>query len=136
MSNIEEDIMSEEAFNELIDNFEIVNTLTEYGRKAIKQNVKKLQKRIKELEEINTANRKVIVEQCDYIQNKSIPVQKVKDLLTEIQEEYNKVQEQFDCIWNKKSKDDYDRYKLQEFSAMQQQLGFFIGKLEELLEEK
>lgn len=51
MSNIEEDIMSEEAFNELIDNFEIVNTLTEYGRKAIKQNVKKLQKRIKELEE-------------------------------------------------------------------------------------
>lgn len=79
MSNIEEDIMSEEAFNELIDNFEIVGTLTKYGRKAIKQNVKNLQKRIKELEEINTANRKVIVEQCDYIQNKSIPVQKVND---------------------------------------------------------
>ena len=87
MSNIEEDIMSEEAFNELIDNFEIVNTLTEYGRKAIKQNVKKLQKRIKELEEIDTANRKVIVEQCDYIQNKSIPVQKVKDKI----EENNKI---------------------------------------------
>ncbi len=66
----------------------------------------------------------------------SIPKQKIKDLLTEIQEEYNKVQEQFDCIWNKKSKDDYERYKLQEFSTMQQQLGFFIGKLEELLEEK
>lgn len=65
-----------------------------------------------------------------------IPKQKIKDLLTEIQEEYNEVQEQFDCIWNKKSKDDYDRYKLQEFSTMQQQLGFFIGKLEELLEEK
>lgn len=53
MSNIEEDIMSEEAFNELIDNFEIVGTLTKYGRKAIKQNVKNLQKRIKELEEEN-----------------------------------------------------------------------------------
>lgn len=38
-------------------------------------------KRIKELEEIDTANRKVIVEQCDYIQNKNIPVQKVKDLI-------------------------------------------------------
>lgn len=61
--------------------------------------------------------------------------QKVKDLLTETQKEYNKVQEQFDCIWNKKSKDDYERYKLQEFSAMQQQLGFILGKLEELLEE-
>ena len=76
-----------------------------------------------------------IQELKEVIEN-SIPKQKIKDLLTEIQEEYNKVQEQFDCIWNKKSKDDYDRYKLQEFSTMQQQLGFFIGKLEELLEDK
>ena len=46
-------------------------------------------KRIKELEEINTANRKVIVEQCDYIQNKSIPVQKVKDKIEELKKHYN-----------------------------------------------
>lgn len=135
MSNIEEDIMSEEAFNELIDNFEIVGTLTEYGRKAIKQNVKNLQKRIKELEEENK-RKDMFVEMAKEVIENSILKQKIKDLLTEIQEEYNKVQEQFDCIWNKKSKDDYDRYKLQEFSTMQQQLGFFIGKLEELLEEK
>lgn len=56
------DIISEEAFNELIDNFEVVETLTEYGRKAIKQNVKKLQKRIKELEE---ENKKYIVQLTD-----------------------------------------------------------------------
>lgn len=135
MSNIEEDIMSEEAFNELIDNFEIVGTLTEYGRKAIKQNVKNLQKRIKELEEENK-RKDMFVEMAKEVIENSILKQKIKDLLTEIQEEYNKVQEQFDCIWNKKSKDDYDRYKLQEFSTMQQQLGFFIGKLEKLLEEK
>lgn len=135
MSNIEEDIMSEEAFNELIDNFEIVGTLTEYGRKAIKQNVKNLQKRIQELEEDNK-RKDMFVEMAKEVIENSILKQKIKDLLTEIQEEYNKVQEQFDCIWNKKSKDDYDRYKLQEFSTMQQQLGFFIGKLEELLEEK
>lgn len=135
MSNIEEDIMSEEAFNELIDNFEIVGTLTEYGRKAIKQNVKNLQKRIKELEEDNK-RKDMFVEMAKEVIENSILKQKIKDLLTEIQEEYNKVQEQFDCIWNKKSKDDYDRYKLQEFSTMQQQLGFFIGKLEELLEDK
>ena len=49
-SNLEEDIMSEEAFNELIDNLEVVETLTLYGRKGIKENVKKLQKKIKELE--------------------------------------------------------------------------------------
>lgn len=95
-------------------------------------------KRIKELEEENRIfkDSNVLVNRYFKLKDNSIPVQKVKDLLTEIQEEYNEVQEQFDCIWNKKSKDDYDRYKLQEFSTMQQQLGFFIGKLEELLEEK
>ena len=137
MSNIEENIMSEEAFNELIDNFEVVETLTDYGRKAIKQNVKKLKTRIQELEKENTTLKNFTSSiYNENIEKEFIPVQKVKDVLTEIQKEYNKVQEQFDCIWNKKSKDDYDRYKLQELSAMQQQLGFFIGKLEELLEDK
>lgn len=92
-------------------------------------------KRIKELEEDNK-RKDMFVEMAKEVIENSILKQKIKDLLTEIQEEYNEVQEQFDCIWNKKSKDDYDRYKLQEFSTMQQQLGFFIGKLEELLEEK
>ena len=91
--------------------------------------------RIQELEEDNK-RKDMFVEMAKEVIENSIPKQKIKDLLTEIQEEYNKVQEQFDCIWNKKSKDDYDRYKLQEFSTMQQQLGFFIGKLEELLEDK
>ena len=85
MSNIEEeDIMSEEAFNELIDNFEIVNTLTEYGRKAIKQNVKNLQKIIKELEE---ENHKILENGLDVLRD-TIPVQKVKDKIEEINKEY------------------------------------------------
>lgn len=40
----EEEIMSEEAFNELIDNLENIEKLTPYGRKAIKYWVNKLQK--------------------------------------------------------------------------------------------
>ena len=40
----EEEIMSEEAFKELIDNLEIIEKLTPYGRKAIKYWVTKLQK--------------------------------------------------------------------------------------------
>ena len=40
----EEEIMSEEAFNELIDNLEIIEKLTPYGRKAIKYWLTKLQK--------------------------------------------------------------------------------------------
>ena len=104
-----EEIMSEEAFNELIDNFEVVETLTEYGRKAIKQNVKKLQNRIKELEnrlrDINTyilingideplktatqikvenQQQYIIQEKINLLKKKlenSIPKQKVKDLI-------------------------------------------------------
>ena len=109
------------------------------------QNIKK----IKELEEENMekdlekigiqqdteANMKEIIERYYTANEECIPKQKVKDILNEIQEEYDKVQEQFDCIWNKKSKDNYDRYKLQELSAMQQELGFILGKFEKLLEE-
>ena len=95
-----------------------------------KQKAKEMQARIKELEEDLYSANKIINEYLD-----GIPKQKVKDILNEIQEEYDKVQEQFDCIWNKKSKDNYDRYKLQELSAMQQELGFVLGKFEELLEE-
>lgn len=76
----EKDIMSEEAFNELIDNFEVVEKLTEYGRKAIKQNVKRLQKRIKELEEallkVKDKNTTLFIT-C----RNSIPKQKLKDLI-------------------------------------------------------
>lgn len=86
--------------------------------------------RIKELEEELYSANKIVEEYTD-----SIPKQKVKYITKQIQEEYDKVQEQFDCIWDKKIKDNYDRYKLQELSAMQQELGFILGKFEELLEE-
>ena len=146
MSNIEEDIMSEEAFNELIDNFEIVRTLTEYGRKAIKQNVKNLQKRIKELEEDNATLRKanniakeltkgIKIEDITQVINKSyeefmrqfIPVQKVKDILKELNQEYIKIDKSIDI--HKKSD---DRGKVD----CLQMISWLEGKLEELLEDK
>lgn len=40
--------------------------------------------RIIELQEMEQASRKVIVEQCDYIQNKSIPKSKVKEKIKEL----------------------------------------------------
>ena len=87
------------------------------------------------IEENIKADMKEIIERYYTANEECIPKQKVKDIAKQIQEEYNKVQEQFDCIWNKKSKDNYDRYKLQELSAMQQELGFILGKFEKLLEE-
>lgn len=102
---------------------------------AIENN--ELKKRIKELEAKLEFKKYGDLDEIEFEEYMShfIPKQKVKDILNEIQEEYDKVQEQFDCIWNKKSKDNYDRYKLQELSAMQQELGFILGKFEKLLEE-
>lgn len=78
--------MTEEAFNELIDNFEVVEHLTLYGRKGIKENVKKLQRRIKELEE-----KKDNWHGCFIVaMENSIPKQKVKDKLEELKKEYTK----------------------------------------------
>ena len=115
MSNIEEDIMSEEAFNELIDNFEIVGTLTEYGRKAIKQNVKNLQKRIKELEQKNELL-KYLYDDCCKCLLDTIEKQKVKDKIEELKKEYE--------------------IALEENSTKAFILKCKISALEELLEEK
>lgn len=77
--------MSEEAFNELIDNFEVVAHLTMYGRKGIKDNVKKLQARIKELEEKLEFKKWGDLDNTDFEEYMSqfIPVQKVKDKIEE-----------------------------------------------------
>ena len=83
-----EETMSEEAFNELIDNFEVVAYLTEYGRKGIKDNVKKLQARIKELEE-EKKNKADFVQKYIEVTNlylNSIPVQKIKDKIEELKQ--------------------------------------------------
>lgn len=84
-----EETMTEEAFNELIDNFEVVEHLTPYGRKGIKENVKKLQARIKELEEENKRKDMFVKMAKEVIEN-SIPKQKVKDKLEELNKEYIK----------------------------------------------
>ena len=97
-----------------------------------------MSKTLDELNEFNERCREKYMKRVEGYGNDKkdyVARQKVKDIAKQIQEEYDKVQEQFDCIWNKKSKDNYDRYKIQELSAMQQELGFILGKFEELLEE-
>lgn len=137
MSNIEDDLKAKgfiEGYKQIKNNASIIKSidkdfffeLVDFLLEEREQD----KARIKELEEDLYSANKIINEYLD-----GIPKQKVKDIAKQIQEEYDKVQEQFDCIWDKKSKDNYDRYKLQELSAIQQELGFILGKLEELLEE-
>lgn len=71
--------MTEEAFNEIIDNLEVVGYLTEYGRRGIKENVKKLQARIKDLEKENK-NKDTYIKMAKEVIENSILKQKVKDL--------------------------------------------------------
>ena len=128
--DIEQDILSEEAFNELIDNFEIVKTLTAYGRKGIKENVRKMQKRINELEEENHIQRSQIMTVYD---NGWIPKQKVKNFLDEINREYNKLDKEID----KQIKDENkDYFECKEKMAVMQTLAYCRDNLEELLKEK
>ena len=45
-------MMSEEAFNEIVDGFEYIRTLTEWGCKNIKQHIQRLQQENKHQKEI------------------------------------------------------------------------------------
>lgn len=85
--SIEEDIMSEEAFNELIDNFEVVEKITMFGRKSIKYYVKKMQaereqdkKRMQELEK-EKKRKDMFMEMAKEVVENSILKQKVKEVL-------------------------------------------------------
>ena len=66
----EDKIMSVEAFNEIIDCFEIVGSLTEYGRKSIKYHVKKLQQENKKLKEKLEASEKARKDAIELIKEK------------------------------------------------------------------
>lgn len=63
----------------------------------------------------------------------SIPKQKIKDLLTEIQEEYNKLDKEIDKQIKDKNK---DYYKCKENIAIMQTLAYCRDKFEGLLEKK
>ena len=91
VANIE-GIMSQEAFNELIDSFEVVATLTMYGRKSIKHYVKEMQaelerkdKRIQELEE-ECKRKDMFLQMSQEVIENSIPTQRVENKIEELKE--------------------------------------------------
>ena len=76
------EIMSEEAINELIDGFEIVGSLTEYGRKNIKYHFQRLQQENQQL-------KSVIKEIREYINKKLTDVNLRYGVDNEFREEYD-----------------------------------------------
>lgn len=75
--------MNQNAIKILLGNLEALSDMQDSANREIKE----LRKKVKELEEIDEANRKVIVEKCDYIQNSCIPKQKIKDKIEEFKNE-------------------------------------------------
>lgn len=68
-----------------------------------------------------------------YMEKNYIPKQKVKEILIEIQEEYNKLDKEIDKQIKDKNK---DYYKCKENIAIMQTLAYCRDKFEGLLEEK
>nr|DAK84709.1 MAG TPA: hypothetical protein [Caudoviricetes sp.] len=79
---IDKDFNSREAFNEVIDNLEIINSLTDYGKKLIKQGVIDLRiENQKYREIINEAIKKVDVLRRKYAKNITpIPCTEIEDI--------------------------------------------------------
>lgn len=69
----------------------------------------------------------------EYLKENSIPKQKVKEILIEIQEEYNKLDKEIDKQIKDKNK---DYYKCKENIAIMQTLAYCRDKFEGLLKEK
>ncbi len=88
--------------------------------------------RIKELEDENK-RKDMFVEMAKEVIENSILKQKVKEILIEIQEEYNKLDKEIDKQIKDKNK---DYYKCKENIAIMQTLAYCRDKFEGLLEEK
>jgi pyridoxal biosynthesis lyase PdxS len=54
-------IMSEEAFNEIVEGFEHIRTLTEWGSKNIKQHIQRLQQKNESLKQVLDEIEKIIL---------------------------------------------------------------------------
>ena len=138
MSNIEEwkDI---KTMHKIISFYKDLDIINDNGKckeiKAIEHILAEREqdkKRIKELEEENKIilNSKIGI---DLSYNNYIPKQKVKEILIEIQEEYNKLDKETDKQIKDKNK---DYYKCKENIAIMQTLVYCRDKFKELLEEK
>ena len=92
-------------------------------------------KRIKELEvlEDDLKDKRIVYVDTPEFEEKFIPKQKVKEILIEIQEEYNKLDKEIDKQIKDKNK---DYYKCKENIAIMQTLAYCRDKFEGLSEEK
>lgn len=94
---LEENIMSEEAFNEIVENLELIGTLTLYGRKMIKYHIKKLQeenrqyKRIKDI--ADSVTKEEIEEAIKRADREFVAKDKIREKLEGLEKQYKEALE-------------------------------------------
>lgn len=131
ISSYEETIseLEEQLFDNIPDEKEII--------------IEKLQK---ENEELKLKERRIIIGKYGELEihdvinrtlsNDYIPVQKVKDILNEINKEYIKQEEIFDKHFEKENRDMQDYYIQKEATNIMQELSWIEGKLQELIDRR
>lgn len=113
----EDKIMSAEAFNELIDGFEIIGNLTEYGRKNIKYHVKKLQQENQQLKEQLEQKESEIKELCKKIKvNEKSRRKMQKSLMETVQKSEKARKEAIELLEKHLEAKSYDNHKYELFS--------------------
>lgn len=73
-------MMSEEAFNEIVDGFEYIRTLTEWGSKNIKQHIQRLQQENKYQKEV-IDKITTIIKRTAYDGNENYYTERIKKIL-------------------------------------------------------
>ena len=142
-----EEIMSQEAFNEIIDNLEHIGTLTDYGKKGIKYNIKKLQK---ELQQEKEKNKKLKQEYEELDENFTLVIigkERIEkengELRKELEQEKEKNEKlvdktiQYDKTLEKLQKDTIWKYKIKAKIDYYKKIDNAVGVkiLERILEE-
>ena len=127
-----EDMSDEPQIAYLMQEIRANKTLLNLIEKLQKENEKLKDKLLDTLE-----GQKVIREETpQYIKENYIPVEKAKDKIEEIQEEYNKLDKQIDEYTKSIEKDISTYYENKERIAIMQTLSYFIDTLQELIEER
>ena len=141
--DIEKDIKKVKELNNLLKFFKTHGWIPNMSRETnINETIEAIEhllaereedkKKIEELEDRCKSHQKLLYEAAE-VEKNSIPKQKVKEILIEIQEEYNKLDKEIDKQIKDKNK---DYYKCKENIAIMQTLAYCRDKFEGLLEEK
>lgn len=109
---------------EKCEELEAINFLISDYKRVLKENEELKHKYDKSLSDLVKAEKE------------TIPTQKIKDILNEINKEYIKQEKIFNKHFEKENRDIQDYYIQKEATNIMQELSWIEGKLQDLLEEK